>query len=54
MQDQFFCFLQKYGGIKPAKSIRSKRALTLSEREEISRGLSANLSIRNIAKTLNR
>jgi len=28
--------------------------LTLLEREEISRGLSANLSIRNIAKTLNR
>ncbi|MBN9232127.1 MAG: IS30 family transposase [Legionella sp.] len=49
-----FCFLQKYGGIKPARSIRSKRALTLLEREEISRGLSANLSIRNIAKTLNR
>ena len=49
-----FCFLQKYGGIKPVKSIRSKRALTLFEREEISRGLSANLSIRNIANTLNR
>ena len=49
-----FCFLQKYGGIKPAKPIRSKRGLTLSEREEISRGLSANLSIRNIAKSLNR
>lgn len=49
-----FCFLQKYGGIKPVKSIRSKRALTLLEREEISRGLSANLSIRNIAKSLNR
>ena len=49
-----FCFLQKYGGIKPVKPIRSKRALTLFEREEISRGLSANLSIRNIAKSLNR
>jgi IS30 family transposase len=49
-----FCFLQKYGGIKPVKSIRSKRALTLLEREEISRGLSANLSIRTIAKSLNR
>ncbi|KTD47491.1 IS30B/C/D transposase [Legionella quinlivanii] len=49
-----FCFLQKSGGIKPVKSIRSKQALTLYEREEISRGLSANLSIRTIAKTLNR
>lgn len=49
-----FCFLQKYGGIKPVKPIRSKRALTLLEREEISRGLSANLSVRNIAKSLNR
>ena len=27
-----FCFLQKYGGIKPIKPIRSKRALTLFER----------------------
>lgn len=49
-----FCFLQKYGGIKPTKPTRSKRALTLLEREEISRGLSANLSIRHIAKSLNR
>ena len=49
-----FCFLQKYGGIKPVKPIRSKRALTLFEREEISRGLSANFSIRNIARSLNR
>jgi len=49
-----FCFLQKTGGIKPVRPIRSKRALTLFEREEISRGLSANLSIRNIAKSLNR
>jgi IS30 family transposase len=49
-----FCFLQKSGGIKPVKPIRSKRALTLFEREEISRGLSANLSIRSIAQSLNR
>lgn len=49
-----FCFLQKYGGIKPVTPSRSKRALTLLEREEISRGLSASLSIRNIAKSLNR
>ena len=49
-----FCFLQKSGGIKPVRPIRSKRALTLFEREEISRGLSANLSIRGIAQSLNR
>ena len=49
-----FCFLQKYGGIKPVKPARSRRAVTLFEREEISRGLSANLSIRMIAKNLNR
>lgn len=49
-----FCFLQKYGGIKPVTPSRSIRALTLVEREEISRGLSASLSIRNIAKSLNR
>ena len=49
-----FCFLQKYGGIKPTKPKRAKRALTLQEREEISRGLSTHLSIRAIAKKLNR
>lgn len=49
-----FCFLQKYGGIKPTKRKRSAIALTLIEREEISRGLSANLSIRAIAIKLGR
>ena len=49
-----FCFLQKSGGIKPVKPIRSKRAFTLLEREEISQGLSANSSIRSIANSLNR
>jgi IS30 family transposase len=49
-----FCFLQKYGGIKPVKPKRAKRSLTLAEREEISRGLSAKISIRVIAKRLNR
>jgi IS30 family transposase len=49
-----FSFLQKYGGIKPAEPHRSKKALTQLEREEISRGLSANLSIRSIAKNLDR
>ena len=42
------------GGIRPPIRIRSKRSLTLSEREEISRGIVVDLSIRSIAKSLNR
>jgi IS30 family transposase len=37
------------GGIRPQKRTRSKLALTLSEREDISRGIAAELSIRTIA-----
>ncbi len=40
------------GGIRPAPRRRSKHALTLAEREEISRGLVTGLSIRAIALTL--
>lgn len=42
------------GGIAPAERRRSRLALTPSEREEISRGLAAGVSIRQIAKTLDR
>ncbi len=49
-----FCYLKKSGGIKPPTPKRSSRALSLLEREEISRGISANLSLRQIAKNLNR
>ncbi len=49
-----FCFLQKTGGIKPAPLSRTKSALTILDREEISRGISAHLSIRRIARNLNR
>ncbi|WP_347555274.1 IS30 family transposase [Robbsia sp. KACC 23696] len=42
------------GGYSPAVRKRSLRALTLSEREEISRGVSAGLSIRAIARELHR
>lgn len=49
-----FTFLQNTGGIKPQKKNRSPRSLSLSEREEISRGLAANLSFRQIAKGINR
>jgi IS30 family transposase len=43
-----------YGGISPRPRQRSKKAITLKEREEISRGLAANLSIRQIAINLSR
>lgn len=49
-----FCFMQRFGGIRPVKRIRSSKSLTSIEREEISRGLSSGLSIRMIAKHLNR
>jgi IS30 family transposase len=49
-----FCYLQKSGGIKPATPKRSSKDLSLLEREEISRGISANLSLRAIARILNR
>ena len=42
------------GGIRPAPHIRSSRCLSLSEREEISRGLAQGQSIRIIAAFLNR
>jgi IS30 family transposase len=42
------------GGIRPPQRRRSRLALTLAEREEISRGLVAGCSIRSIAASLNR
>ncbi len=49
-----FNILAPTGGIRPPIRKRSKRSLTLSEREEISRSIVADLSIRSIAKHLNR
>ena len=46
--------LVPYGGIRPAPRRRSKLALTLAEREEISRGIVAGKSIRSIASMLDR
>ena len=42
------------GGIRPAERRRSRRSLTLSEREEISRGLVAGRTMRSIARDLGR
>ena len=47
-------FLSIHGGITPAPRRRANVALTLSERETISRGLSAKQSMRSLAKQLQR
>ena len=46
--------LARTGGIRPPQRRRSRLALTLSEREEISRGVVAGQSLRSIAATLGR
>lgn len=46
--------LSRTGGIRPPKRRRSRLALTMSEREEISRGVVAGRSIRSIALELGR
>src|SRR6202162_374376 len=43
-----------HGGIRPAERRRSRLALTLAEREVISRGITAHQSARSIAKLLGR
>lgn len=49
-----FPHLAQFGGIRPAARKRSRFALSLTEREEISRGLVAKQSLRSIAKSLKR
>lgn len=49
-----FSVLEPTGGIRPPDRKRSVKALKLSEREEISRGLSACVSLRDIARQLGR
>lgn len=46
--------LQEAGGIRPAQRRRSALALTLAEREEISRGVAAGRSLRWIAVSMGR
>jgi IS30 family transposase len=49
-----FAHLKPHGGIRPAPRRRSWRALSLAEREEISRGVAAGVSLRSIAAELHR
>ena len=46
--------LSRTGGIRPPKRTRSRLALSLAEREEISRGIVAHFSLRTIASQLGR
>ena len=48
------CLLLPRGGIPPAVRRRSRLALTLTEREDISRGIASDSSIREIARLLKR
>jgi len=49
-----FSYLQYHGGIEPRRRYRSIYTLSLSEREDISRGLAIGKSIRSIAGFLGR
>ena len=49
-----YCLVSPHGGIRPAQRRRSRLALTLSEREAISRGLATHQSARSIARLLGR
>ena len=46
--------ISEHGGIRPPARRRSPCALTLAEREEISRGIATGCSLRSIATSLNR
>ena len=48
------CLLLPRGGIPPAARRRSRLALTLAEREDVSRGIASGSSIREIARHLDR
>lgn len=46
------CIVERYGGSVPPERTRGADRLTLAQREEISRGISAELSARDIARSL--
>ena len=46
--------LQRSGGIRPPQRTRARLALSLADREEISRGIASQQSIRSIARRLKR
>ena len=46
--------LSRTGGVRPPPRHRSARALALAEREEISRGVMAGLSVRSMARSVGR
>src|SRR5512144_2271021 len=49
-----FEHLRPHGGIRPTPRRRSRRVLSMDEREEISRGVAAGVSLRSIATRLRR
>ena len=49
-----YCQVSPHGGIRPAPRRRSRLALTLAEREEISRGIAGHQSARSMARLLGR
>lgn len=49
-----YSIISRTGGIRPASRVRSKLALSLSDREEISRGIAQGLSLRKIAFQLSK
>ena len=49
-----YLLLARTGGIRPPVRIRSQLALKLAEREEISRGLIAKVSLHSIGRDLKR
>ena len=51
---QIFAHLKPHGGIRPAPRRRSRRVLSMDDREEISRGLACGVSLRSIAAQLRR
>jgi IS30 family transposase len=49
-----FAHLKPHGGIRPPPRRRSRRVLSIDEREEISRGMAAGVSLRSVARSLGR